>query len=164
MMLFVSILSTLLNNSVERAYVRAKLAAVALCHVDKWLAVLCRNGGTARFKALPAAAALVRDNAVTRVFNLFKKGARTLCYYNGRFVLCNFFFYDFFEVLYVERICDPHGVDAYGFAQKLKVYLFCRFAADRFARCGVVLMSRHSRYGVVENDNCVCTLVVDDIN
>ena len=48
-------------------------------------------------------------------------------------------------------------------AEKYKVYLLRRFSSYGLSRSGVVLMSRHTRYRVVEDYYCIRALVVYDI-
>jgi integrase len=49
-------------------------------------------------------------------------------------------------------------------AQKLKVNLLGGFTADGFAGCGIFLMSRHTGDRVIKDDNCICTLIVNNVN
>ena len=89
----------------------------------------------------------------TQQIDIFKQHARTARYDNRRLVCRKLLTERLFARLKVIRVNHTDSVDTDCAAKRLKVNFSCRVALYVIPCCGILLMSRHTWYGIVKYDN-----------
>jgi len=97
------------------------------------------------------------------VLDIFKQSTGTAADYQRRLVLFKLLGNDLFAVFKVVGIDHPDAFYSHGLCKSFKVYRNGGIALNGFAGGGILLVSGHARYAVVENYDGGNALVVCDV-